>query len=86
MEASNAMLHDLGNSHRLGDSLTKGGENDAVLVVGVEFFEDLVDEDSSLNVTVDADNTVGDGLAFGAHLAVLLHFRLISGCSVSSCL
>ena len=86
MESGNAMFYDLGNGDRFGDGFTKRRKCHSLLVLGIEFFKDLVDKDAGLNVPVDTDNAIRDSLTFGAHLAVLLHLCLIgSVCLSTSC-
>ena len=77
METLDAVLYDFGNGHRLCDGFSKRRESHSVFVVRVEFFQHLVDEHSRLDVSVHANNSIGDGFTFGAHLAILLHLGLV---------
>mmetsp|Transcript_19647 Transcript_19647/g.26570 ORF Transcript_19647/g.26570 Transcript_19647/m.26570 type:complete len:275 (-) Transcript_19647:7-831(-) len=79
VKAFNAVLHNFRNRDRLGNGFSEGGKRHRLLVVGVELFEDLVDEDASLNVSVHANDAVGDGLSLGAHLAILVHLGSVGG-------
>ena len=77
MKTSDAVLNDLSNGDRFSNSFTETGKSNLVSILSVEFFEDLVDEDTCLDVPVDTNDSIGDGLALGAHLAILLHLRLV---------
>ena len=80
MKTSNTVLDNLSNGDRFCDRFTKTGKGDFVGIFRVELFENLIDEDASLDVPIHSNDTIGYSFSFGTYLPILFHLRLVSIC------
>lgn len=74
------MFHNLGNGDSLGDCLSKRAQSHRVLSLVVELIQDVVNEVSGLNGSVDTDDAIWDSLSLRSNLLVFFqvihHFRV----------